>query len=102
MAFEGLFQNMIKSVEKYKTTDSALYESLMLRIQKEHLTVRYLYMEFYLDKLNYEEAKEWINEFEQICSKCGITVWKEMFYSADTEVLITSLVNKWRTNISQK
>ncbi len=100
--FEGLFQKMIQSVEKYKTPDPELYESLMLRIQKEHLTVRYLYMEFYLDKLNYEDAKDWINEFEQICSRCGITVWKEMFYSADTEVLITSLVNKWRTNISQK
>ena len=100
--FEELFQEMFKAIEKYKSTDVELYERLKLRIQKEHLTTRYLYMEFYLDKLPYEVAKEWINEFEQVCSRCGITVWKEMFYSADTKVLITSLVNKWRTNVSQK
>lgn len=100
--FESLFQKMIQSVEKYKTTDVELYEKLMLRIQKEQLTVRYLYMEFHLSSLETEVAKEWINEFEQICSRTGITVWKEMFYSSDTHVLITSLVNKWRMTVNQK
>ena len=99
---ENLFESMLESVEKYKETDDELYDRLVLRIKKERLTVRYLYLSFYFDKLSYDKAKEWVDEFEETCAKTGITVWREMYLSSSTECLITSLVSEWRADLSQK
>ena len=99
---EGLFQQMLASVEKYKETDKELYDTLTLRIKKEQLTVRYLYLSFYFDKLSYAKAKEWVDDFENTCAKTDITVWREMYSSSNTFCLITSLVSDWRVALSQK
>ena len=99
---ESLFQQMLASVEKYKETDKELYDTLTLRIKKEQLTVRYLYLSFYFDKLSYAKAKEWVDDFENTCAKTDITVWREMYSSSNTFCLITSLVSDWRVALSQK
>lgn len=100
--FEGLFDQMLASVEKYKGTNDALYETLVKRIKKERLTVRYLYLELHFGALSYDEAKEMIDDFEASCNKSGITVWREMYLSASVECLITNIVSKWRTALSLK
>lgn len=100
--FEQLFQNMKRKIEKYQTTDRDLYEKLNLRIQKEHLTVEYLYLRFYFDEFTYEEAKAMIDDFEYYCAKTGITVWREMYLSSSTECLISSFVASLRSKLNQK
>ena len=94
---ESLFQSMMKSVEKYKTTDPDLYTKLDSRIRKERLTVRYLYLRFYMDHLSYEQATEWVNDFEEVCAMHAIDKWRETA-GANIPALLTS----WRLEISKK
>lgn len=97
----NLFEEMMLSIEHLKTEDFDLYEELKFRINKERLTVEYLYLYFYLDEFTYEEATEKINNFEAICNQAGITVWREMYMTSASECLITSLVASWRLQIQQ-
>ena len=100
--FEVLFNSMLNSIKKYKSTDPELYETLELRIKKEQLTERYLYLSMYFDRLTYDEAKSMINEFETVSAKSGLTVWKEMYFSTSTESLISRLLAEWRAKLLQK
>lgn len=97
-----LFVKMLDSIKIYESSNPDLYEKLMLRIKKEKLTVDYLYLNLYFDEFDYDEAKAMIDDFEYVCSKWYITVWREMYYSTQTECLISSLVTNWRTALSQK
>lgn len=100
--FESLFAAMLEAIKPHEQSNPTFYETMRMRVEKEHLTVRYLYLELYFDKLSYDTAKEWINSFEQICGKCGISVWKEMYLSTNTDALLSTLVTKWRTKLNQK
>lgn len=97
-----LFLEMFASIEKYKTTNKDLYEKLNLRIQKEYLTVRYLYLKFYFDELSYSEAKEMIDEFEYYCGKHSIIVWREQGRATQVERTIASLVSQLRLKLNSK
>ncbi|MDD3999387.1 MAG: DUF4838 domain-containing protein [Bacilli bacterium] len=99
--FDNLFEEMMAEIDYLKIEDPDLYEKLSFRINKERLTVDYLYLYFYLDEFTYEEATEKINHFEAICNQAGITVWREMYMSDATECLITSLVDSWRIQVQQ-
>lgn len=96
-----LFEEMMLTIDHYKTENPDLYEELKFRIDKERLTVEYLYLYFYLDEFTYEEAIEKINNFEAVCNQAGITVWREMYLTSATECLITSLVSSWRLQVQQ-
>lgn len=94
---EGLFQSMMDSVQKYQVTDPELYAKLDSRIRKERLTVRYLYMRFYMDNLSYEKATEWVDDFEEVCAMHGIDRWRET-----ATANMASLIDEWRLEISKK
>jgi hypothetical protein len=94
---EGLFQSMMDSVEKYKTSDPELYDKLQSRIRKERLTVRYLYLRFYMDNLSYEKATEWVDDFEEVCAMHGIDKWREI-----SGANMPALLTEWRLEISNK
>ena len=94
---EGLFQKMMDSIEKYKTSDPELYTKLDSRIRKERLTVRYLYLRFYMDYIPYEKAVEWVNDFEEVCQMHGIDKWREI-----AGANMPALLEEWRTAISKK
>lgn len=100
--FEALFDAMIDSIGKYKSADPELYDRLELRIEKERLTERYLYLNMYFDRLTYDEAKKMIDEFETISAKNGLVVWREMYYSSATECLISRQLAEWRAKLLQK
>ena len=100
--FETLFDSMLNSIKKYETTDPELYETLELRINKERLTERFLYLSMYFDRLSYDDAKNMINQFETVSAKSGITVWKEMYLNTSTECLISRLLAEWRAKLLQK
>ena len=88
---------MMDSIEKYKTSDPKLYEKLDSRIRKERLTVRYLYLRFYMDYLSYEKATEWVNDFEVVCAMHGIDKWREI-----SGANLPALLGEWRLAISKK
>ena len=100
--FEKLFDSMLSAIEKYKTSDAELYETLEIRIKKERLTTRFLYLSMYFDRLTYDEAKSMIDDFETVSAKCGLTVWREMYLTTSTESLISSLLTEWRAELLQK
>lgn len=99
---ENLFAAMLNSIEKYKNTDEELYNTLALRIKKERLTVRYLYMSFYSYKLTYQEMEEYIADFEETCAQTGISVWQEKWDSNQSTATISALIAKWEIELSQK
>jgi hypothetical protein len=102
-SLNNLFDQMIENIEGYQTTDPDLYETLYLRIMKERLTIYMLYLNFYFDEFTYEEAGQMIDDFEYVCTKSSITVWREKYGSRDVpESLISVLVASWRTLLQQK
>ena len=100
--FNNLFLEMFDSIEKYKTTDYQLYDKLKMRIEKEYLTVRYLYLKFYFDELNYNEAKAMIDDFEKYCSKHQINVWRELAVSTNVDRTINYFVSELRKKLNDK
>lgn len=100
--FNELFLKMFESIEKFKTTDEEYYEKMNLRIQKEYLTVRYFYLLFYFDEFSYADGKVMLDEFEYYCKKVGISVWREMYLTTSTHMLISSFVTSKREELNQK
>ena len=97
--FDVLFAQMFNEIEHLKDQDIELYEKLSFRIKKEKLTIDYLYLTFYMDEFTYDEAKQMIDDFEAMCNKAGISVWREMYLTTSTESLISSLVASWRSKL---
>lgn len=97
-----LFIEMLSSIEKYKTENEQLYNKLNLRIQKEYLTVRYLYLRLYFDELSYDEAKEMLDDFEYYCGKHSIVVWREQGMASQVERTISSFVSSLRLKLNSK
>lgn len=100
--FDNLFHKMFESIEKYKDTDEEYYEKMNLRIQKEYLTVRYFYLLFYFDEFSYDEGKEMLEGFDYYCKKTGISVWREMYLTTSTHMLISSFVSSKLEELNQK
>ena len=88
---------MMDSVKKYETSDPELYDKLQSRIRKERLTVRYLYLRFYMENLSYEKATEWVNDFEEVCAMHNIDKWREI-----SGANMPSLLAEWRLEITNK
>ena len=99
---DNQFKIMFESIEKYKTSDPALYETLNMRIQKEYLSVRFYYLEYHFDELTYDEAALILNEFEYYCNKHGISVWRELGRAIYTERYITSYIAKKTEQLNKK
>ena len=93
---DDLFDKMIESIEKYKDTDEELYKTLQTRIEKERLSVTFLYLSFYMDELTYDEAKAKIDSFEDYCTATEISQWRER------DGAISDLLSDWRLELSQK
>ena len=99
----NLFDEMLESIAHYEETDPELFETLTLRIKKERLTVQIMYLEFYFDEFTYDEASEMIDDFEYVCSRFGITVWREKLGVRDVpETLLTVLIASWRSELQLK
>jgi len=100
--FDTLFEKQMNAIAHYQTTDLDTYETLKSRIDKERLTIEYLYLQFYFHQFSYEETLEKINYMEEVTSKLGIRVWREQYFSVQTDRLMTSLIQKWRQDLNNK
>ena len=96
------FEIMFESIEKYKETDPELYEKLNLRIHKEYLTIEYFYLNYHFDELTYEEAAYILDDFEYYCNKHGITVWRELMNTANSDRYISYFVSTLKEKLNQK
>lgn len=93
---EELFEKALNSVEKYKTTDKVLYEKLYLRIKKEQLTPRFLYLTLYSASFTGTELKNMIDEFEEVCNLAGITQWAELGAGYEYKTM-ANILAEWRS-----
>ena len=99
---DAQFQEMFASIEKYKTSNPELYETLNMRIQKEYLTIRFFYLEYHFDELNYEQAYTMLSEFEYYCNAHKISVWRELGRAIYTERYLTSYISKKTEQLNRK
>lgn len=97
--YNVLFDDMLNSIEKYRTSDPDLFEKLDFRIRTEKMTIDFIMLDFYMDEMTYSEAEALINTFEGMALKAGITVWREMYLTTQAEALITSKLEVWRNKL---
>lgn len=93
---EDLFESALSAVEKYKNSDKSLYEKLYLRIKKEQLTPRFLYLTLYSASFTGTELKKMIDEFEEICNLAGITQWAELGAGYEYKTM-ANILTEWRS-----
>lgn len=78
LEWEGYFDEAYKAIEKYKTSDTKLYDTLYERITVESLSYRYVLISLY-GPLLYSDAE--LNDtqlkFKEDCDLCGVTKYAE-------------------------
>ena len=92
---EDLFNEALAAIEKYRDTDKEMYEKLSLRVKKEQLTVRFIYLTLYASDFTKTELNEMINEFETVCNLAGITQWAELGAGYEYKTM-ANLLSEWR------
>ena len=96
---DGCFDRMTAAIERYRYTDSALYDTLLQRINVERCTVWYLYLELYFDQFTYDELNEMIDNFSLTCAMQGISVWREKYLSTYADADVSQKVAAWRKDL---
>lgn len=71
----ALIDEAYKAVEKYKTTDVALYNGLVKHVKQESIFPRYVQCKFYGDK--YENIRELRLQFRDDWNELGFSIFKE-------------------------
>ena len=94
---EELFEEAKAAVEVNKA-DKELYEKLLKRVQKEQLTVRFLYLSLYTPYFTKAQLSVMIDEFEAVCNSVGITQWAELGAGYENKT-IANILSEWRRNL---
>lgn len=92
---EDVFNRALAAIEKYRNTDKEMYEKLNLRIKKEQLTVRFIYLTLYSSDFTKTELNDMINEFETVCNLAGITQWAELGAGYEHKTM-ANILSEWR------
>lgn len=66
-------EKALSEIEKYKTTDPALYDLYYERIVMERASVNFMMLELYETKLSKEQARKLYNDIIADCALCGLT-----------------------------
>lgn len=66
-----------------------------LRIKKEQLTVRFIYLTLYSSDFTKTELNDMINEFETVCNLAGITQWAELGAGYEHKTM-ANILSEWR------
>jgi len=72
-----LFDEAYKTIEKYKISNSALYQKLYNRINLESISIRYLIIKLYGIYYSDSELLAMKKQFKFDCGYLGVTKWKE-------------------------
>ncbi len=92
---EGILDKAFTKIEKYKTSDPNLYETLYNRINKETLTYRYATLLWYWGYYTKSQRVEMIDSFERDCALYGITAWRNESFGA-----LDRRITQFRGNLS--
>ena len=92
---EDVFNRALAAIEKYRNTDKEMYEKLNLRIKKEQLTVRFIYLTLYSSYFTKTDLNDMINEFETVCNLAGITQWAELGAGYEHKTM-ANILSEWR------
>lgn len=74
---DGIFKRAYAKIEKYKTSDPAMYTKLFERIKELELTNIYTQLSHYRDNFEQETLNTMIDEFNYYTSKFGIIHYRE-------------------------
>ena len=95
---EELFEEAKIAIAIHKDTDKSLYETLSMRVRKEQLTVRFLYLTLYSQYFTKIQISEMIDDFETVCNLTGITQWAELGSGYEYKTIVNLLAD-WRRTL---
>ena len=95
---EELFEEAKVAASVHKDTDKALYETLSMRVRKEQLTVRFLYLTLYPQYFTKAQISDMIDDFETVCNLSGITQWAELGSGYEYKTIVNLLAD-WRRTL---